>query len=85
MGARIESNKSNRPPSPIAPGGVSIPQREYKVVISEHEGIINDLIRSGWIVDSVTAGHVAAVTGSYSTSQKYNGNFCFVLSRAKKE
>lgn len=59
--------------------------KEYKVIITNKESWINELLGYGWTVDSVTAGHVAAATtGSVSYSKEVHGNFCFILSRTKK-
>jgi hypothetical protein len=50
--------------------------KEQKVIITESQYEIENLIKEGWRVISVTAGHIA--TGSSFTS---HGKFCFVLER----
>jgi len=49
---------------------------EQIVIITSSQSTINEHLRSGWRVKSVTAQHV--VTGS--TSQM-RGDFCFVLEK----
>ncbi len=51
-----------------------------KIVITDDEFKINELIRAGWDLKSVTAQHVAISTGSSITS-KIEGKFCFVLEK----
>ena len=51
-----------------------------KVVITDDEFKINELIRAGWDLKSVTAQHVA-ITGGTSFTSKLEGKFCFVLEK----
>ena len=51
-----------------------------KIVITDDEFKINELIRSGWNLKSVTAQHVSISTSSSFTS-KIEGKFCFVLEK----
>jgi hypothetical protein len=51
-----------------------------KIVITDDEFKINELIRAGWDLKSVTAQHVAISTSSSFTS-KIEGKFCFVLEK----
>jgi hypothetical protein len=51
---------------------------EYKVIITKDEEKINQMIKEGWFIDTITAQHVA--TGSISTSK---GNFLIVFKRLK--
>ena len=51
-----------------------------KIVITNDEFKINELIRAGWDLKSVTAQHVAIATSSTFTS-KIEGKFCFVLEK----
>lgn len=50
--------------------------KEQEVVITESQSDINDYIRKGWRVVSVTAEHVA--TGA---PVKVCGKFCFILEK----
>lgn len=59
--------------------------KEYKVIITNKELRINELLGYGWTVDSITAGRVFAVSNPHSVTKEVHGDFCFVLSRTKKE
>ena len=48
--------------------------KEQKVVITKCESTINALLSEGWVIESVTAQHVATGSGSH-----LEGQFCFVL------
>ena len=50
--------------------------KEQKVIITESYYEVNNLIREGWRVISVTAGHVATASASI-----IHGKFAFVLER----
>jgi hypothetical protein len=50
--------------------------KEQKVIITDSQYDVNNLIKEDWKVISVTASHIA--TGSSFTS---HGKFCFVLER----
>jgi hypothetical protein len=52
---------------------------EQQIVITSDSYKINDLIRQGWRVTSVTAQHVSNAGSSYSSIR---GEFCFVLERS---
>ena len=51
---------------------------EQKVIISDVEYNVQDLLNEGWKVVSVTAQHVSIGGGNYTTN---NGKFCFILER----
>ena len=51
---------------------------EQKVIISDVEYNVQDLLNEGWRVVSVTAQHVSIGGGNYTTN---NGKFCFILER----
>ena len=55
-----------------------------KIVITNDEFKINELIRAGWNLKSVTAQHVAVSTGS-SRVEKMEGKFCFVLEKFESQ
>lgn len=50
---------------------------EQKIVITQSEHEINNLLNEGWVVISVTAQYIEGF--SYGAE----GNFCFVLQRTK--
>ena len=54
--------------------------KKQKVLISSDEDIVNDQIRFGWTVTSVTPQMVS--TGS---SQFMYGRFCFLLEKEEEE
>jgi hypothetical protein len=55
-----------------------------KIVITNDEFKINELIRAGWNLKSVTAQHVAIATSS-SFTEKMEGKFCFVLEKFESQ
>jgi hypothetical protein len=57
--------------------------KEYLVKITNDASHITILLNQGWMVDSVTAGHVAACAGNIALTKEVYGNFCFILSRDK--
>ena len=57
-----------------------IPAKEQRVVISTDSSRVNEYLTQGWIVESITAGHLAK-TGTMASAS--NGNFCFLLSKNK--
>lgn len=55
---------------------------EQKVLITQSEKDINDLIDKGWVVKNVVAQHVSIATSS-SHSQQIKGNFLILFEREK--
>ena len=57
---------------------------EQKVIITDSQYDVQNLLNNGWKVVSVTAQHVTNGGGgqTYSTTTNY-GKFCFILERAK--
>ena len=53
---------------------------QQKVVITKESSTINDYLKDGWTILSVTAQHVAVSTASSLTST-IKGEFCFVLEK----
>jgi hypothetical protein len=52
---------------------------EQQIVITSDSSKINELIRQGWRVTSVTAQHISSGGSSYGSIR---GEFCFVLERS---
>lgn len=52
--------------------------KEYHVLITKNESRVNQLLKDGWSVDSVTPQYVSTGGGSH-----LEGSFCVVLSRKK--
>lgn len=55
--------------------------KDQKVIITDQQAEINDLIDRGWKVVSVTASSIAIVNQPvpYTTPDIAHGKFCFVL------
>ena len=57
--------------------------KEQKVIITNKQSDINDWIGRGWVIVSITAGHVASV--NINVLQKddaaIHGEFCFLLEK----
>lgn len=52
--------------------------KEYQVLITKNESRVNQLLKDGWGVESVTPQHMSTGGGSH-----LEGSFCIVLSKLK--
>lgn len=52
---------------------------KQQVIITDLTEIINEMLKAGWEIESVTPQHVAT-SNKYASSQ-IRGHFCFVLKK----
>ena len=53
---------------------------EQKIIITNDQDTINEMIDKGWVVKSVTSQHVSTNGGSFSSTEI--GKFCFVMEKS---